>query len=145
MALLGLVKAIQGFEPDRGYAFSSYAVPTIAGELKRWQRQTAWSAHVPRSVQERVSAVRAAADRLATSRGHSPGVEDVAHELDCSREEVVDALCAADALAPMALDRAVGADGDPGLDRWLGFEDPGFELAEGAGMRRAGAAAAERV
>jgi RNA polymerase sigma-B factor len=131
VALLGLVKAIKGFEPNRGYAFSSYAVPTIVGELKRWQRQTAWSAHVPRRVQERVTAVREAADRLAASCGRAPAVEDVAGALDCSREEVVDALCAAEALTPVALDRAVGADGDPGVDRWLGSEEPGYELAEG--------------
>ena len=71
VACLGLVKAIQRFDPARGFAFSTYAVPTIAGELKRWYRQTAWAAHVPRRVQDRVVAVRATADRLTTAQGLS--------------------------------------------------------------------------
>lgn len=131
VALLGLVKAIKGFDPARGCAFSTYAVPTIAGELKRWQRQTAWSAHVPRRVQERVAAVREASDRLSAVRGRPPAVADVAGELDCPREDVVDALCAAAALAPVALDRGAEQDGEPGSARWLGQEDPGYELVEG--------------
>lgn len=131
VALLGLIKAIQGFDPARGYAFSTYAVPTIAGELKRWQRQTAWAAHVPRRVQERVAAVRETTDRLATTRGRTARVEEVAGELECEPDEVIDALCAAEALAPVAFESAVGPDGEAGASRWLGVEDPGFELAEG--------------
>lgn len=131
VALLGLVKAIKGFDPARGCAFSTYAVPTIAGELKRWQRQTAWSAHVPRRVQERVAAVRETSDRLAAALGHFPAVEEVAGELGCPCDDVVDAFCAAEALAPVAIDRAIDDEDDFGADRWLGQEDPGYELAEG--------------
>jgi RNA polymerase sigma-B factor len=131
VALLGLVKSIKGFDPTRGCAFSTYAVPTIVGELKRWQRQTAWSAHVPRRVQERVVAVREASDRLAAAHGRPPAVEEVAGELDCRSEDVVDALHAAEALAPVALERAAEADGHAGVASWLGHDDPGYELAEG--------------
>jgi RNA polymerase sigma-B factor len=129
VADLGLVTAIQRFDPARGFAFSTFAVPTISGELKRWQRQTAWAVHVPRSVQERVIAVRAAADRLA-SEGRAAGAQSVAGALDCDPVEVEDALCAAQALAPVALDAATTEDGEPIGDRRLGAEDPGFELAE---------------
>lgn len=131
VAYLGLVKAVQGFDPARGFAFSTYAVPTIAGELKRWRRQTAWVAHVPRGVQERVVAVRAVADRLTATLGRPAGVDDVAGALDCAPEDVVDALCAAQALASVALDGTDARDDDPGASLQVGAEDPGFELAEG--------------
>ena len=131
VACLGLVKAIQGFDPARGFAFSTYAVPTIAGELKRWYRQTAWAAHVPRRVQERVVAVRATADRLTTARGRPATAEAVARALRCETEDVIDALCAAEALMPVSLDGAAGPDADAGAAHGLGAEDPGFELAEG--------------
>ena len=130
VACLGLVKAIQGFDPARGFAFSTYAVPTIAGELKRWYRQTAWAAHVPRRVQERVVAVRATADRLTTARGRPATAEAVARALRCETEDVIDALCAAEALMPVSLDGAVGTDADGVQRHGLSAEDPGFELAE---------------
>jgi RNA polymerase sigma-B factor len=129
VAYLGLVKAIQRFDPARGFAFSTYAVPTITGELKRWHRQTAWTAHVPRRVQERVVAVRAAADRLATGQGRAAGTREVAGALSCDPEDVGEALLASEALAPVALD-AMDAPGEPGTSRCLAAEDPGFELAE---------------
>src|SRR3954464_3441580 len=65
VASLGLVKALDRFDPERGFAFTSFAVPTILGELKRSFRDTAWSAHVPRSVQERVADVRRESDAYA--------------------------------------------------------------------------------
>ena len=130
VACLGLVKAIQGFDPARGFAFSTYAVPTIAGELKRWYRQTAWAAHVPRRVQERVVAVRATADRLTTAQGRPATAEAVARALRCEIEDVIDALCAAEALMPVSLDGAAGTDADGSPGHGLGAEDPGFELAE---------------
>ena len=129
VACLGLVKAIQRFDPARGFAFTTYAVPTIAGELKRWYRQTAWAAHVPRRVQERVVAVRATADGL-TTQGRPATAEAVARVLGCETEDVIDALCAAEALMPVSLDGAAGPDADAGPAQGLGAEDPGFELVE---------------
>jgi RNA polymerase sigma-B factor len=130
VACLGLVKALQRFEPSRGFAFTSFAVPTIAGELRRWHRDTAWAAHVPRRMQERVLEARAAGDRLAAERGRAATAGDVADALTWATEEVVEARCAAEALAPVPLDAPPGSEA-AGPQHPLGVEEPGFELAEG--------------
>src|SRR3954447_3936589 len=128
-----LVKAIQRFDPDRGYAFTSFAVPTILGELKRSFRDTAWSAHVPRSIQERVAEVRMASDEHAARFGHAPTVGELARRLDCDEELVVEALQAGGALSPLSLDRSAHSEdeeGDAALVERLGDRDAGYELVE---------------
>ena len=142
VACLGLVKAIQGFDPARGFAFSTYAVPTIAGELKRWYRQTAWAAHVPRRVQERVVAVRATADRLTTAQGRPATAEAVARALRCEIEDVIDALCAAEALMPVSLDGAAGTDADAESRSRPGRRGPRLRARGGPSGRRRRADAA---
>src|SRR5215212_4216991 len=87
VANLGLVKAIRRFDPDRGFAFTSFAVPTILGELKRSFRDTAWSAHVPRAVQERVAKVRSESEAWVSRHGHAPTVRELAGRLECSEED----------------------------------------------------------
>lgn len=131
VACVGLVKAIRRFDPDRGCAFSTFAVPTVLGELRHYCRDTAWSAHVPRPVQERVRAVRAAADAHAAHDGRPPSAAEVGLQLGLDEEQVADALCAASALAPVSLDADRGDEEDAGplLER-LGAEEPGYELAE---------------
>lgn len=132
VANLGLVKALKRFDPDRGFAFTSFAVPTILGELKRSFRDTAWSAHVPRAVQERVAEVRKVIDGWAGEQGRSPTPREVAERLSCTEEEVVEALHAQTALAPVSLDGRVGGDEEDGVslgDR-LGDTDPGYELVD---------------
>src|SRR3954462_6618445 len=103
VASLGLIKALDRFDPERGFAFTSFAVPTILGELKRSFRDTAWSAHVPRSVQERVADVRKEGDDFAARHGRPPTVVELAERLDCDTELVVEALDAACALSPVSL------------------------------------------
>src|SRR3954470_3727774 len=92
-----LVKAIMRFDPDRGYAFTSFAVPTILGELKRSFRDTAWSAHVPRSVQERVAEVRRESDASGALHARPPAGRELAEQLECDEEAVIEALDAAGA------------------------------------------------
>src|SRR3954447_10090960 len=94
VANLGLVKALQRFDPDKGFAFTSFAVPTILGELKRSFRDSAWSAHVPRSMQERSARVREATERLETEHGRPPTVSEIATRLGCEDEEVLEAMSA---------------------------------------------------
>ncbi len=74
VAQLGLVKAIDGYDPERGFRFTAYAVPTILGELRRYFRSATWTAHVPRAAQERALKVRDAERTLTDERGHSPTV-----------------------------------------------------------------------
>jgi RNA polymerase sigma-B factor len=127
----GLIKAIQRFDPDRGAAFTSFAVPTILGELRRHRRDTAWPARVPRAVQERVQAVRAATDRLTATSGRPPTAQAIADTLDCGVEEVVEALCAASSLTVVPLDDPPRPDDDGGtvINR-LGATDPGYDQVE---------------
>jgi RNA polymerase sigma-B factor len=131
VASLGLLKAIERFDPERGFAFTSFAVPTILGELRRSFRDTAWAAHVPRSLQERVADVRSHTDAWVGRHGHMPTVRELAEALGCDEEEVIDALQAASALAPVSLEAGAPSDEEDGVlaDR-LGNEDPGFELVD---------------
>jgi RNA polymerase sigma-B factor len=128
---LGLVKAIDRFDPDRGFAFTSFAVPTILGEIKRSIRDTAWSAHVPRSVQERVAEMRKAAEAFSSRHGRAPSVPELAAELGCDEELVLDAMSAAETLSPVSLDASRGRvseeDEDIALIDRLGARDAGYE------------------
>jgi RNA polymerase sigma-B factor len=131
-ACLGLVGALQRFDPDRGCAFSTYAVPTILGEIRRHHRDTVWPAHVPRLVKERVRQVRATADTFVAERGRAPRADEIAACLGCDEERVVEALVAASTLNRVSLDRTNTEEGDEGapLAACLGDDDPGFELVE---------------
>src|ERR1700733_1847057 len=86
VASLGLVKAVERFDPDRGFAFSSYAVPTIMGELKRHFRDTSWALHVDRGAQERSRSITDARRELQVRGGRSPTVAEMAEFLQCGEE-----------------------------------------------------------
>ena len=129
VASLGLVKAIDRFDPDRGTAFSTFAVPTILGELKRYFRDVRWSVHVPRRALERALAVEEAQQKLSATLGHPPTVPELAKYLQLSIEEVLDALETAGARYSVSLD-APHTDDDGSVDTLsssLGEEDARFE------------------
>ncbi|HEY1596061.1 MAG TPA: SigB/SigF/SigG family RNA polymerase sigma factor [Thermoleophilaceae bacterium] len=130
VASLALVKAIDRFDPDRGDAFSSYAVPTILGELKRHFRDTSWALHVPRGMQERVLTINAAVTRLAGQNGTSPTPKEVAAEVGLPVEEVLEGMEAAGAFDTASLDapRQRGEDDDGTFADTVGEEDAGFDL-----------------
>src|SRR5437764_3392215 len=111
VASRGRVKAVDRFEPDRGTAFSSFAVPTILGELKRYFRDLGWSVHVPRGAQERALKVEEAEQKLTTQHGRPPTVPELAEYLELSIEDVLDALETAAAHHSTSLD-APRDDGD---------------------------------
>ena len=127
-ACLGLVKALRAFDPARGCAFSTFAVPTILGELRRICRAAAWPAHVPRPVQERVRDLRAARAALTAERGRVPRAAEIAARLGWSDELVVECLTALGALDSVPLDD--DDDGDAAPAERLGAVDPGYELVE---------------
>jgi RNA polymerase sigma-B factor len=133
VANLGLVKAVERYDPARGTRFSSYAVPTIAGELRRHFRGTAWNLHVPRGVQEDALRVRDAAARLTHRHGRAPRVSELGEETGLDAEAISEALHARAVQATASLDQTVGAsaeEGDATLGELIGREDDGFELAE---------------
>jgi RNA polymerase sigma-B factor len=91
VASLGLLKAIDRFDASRGIAFTSYAVPTVLGELKRYFRDVGWSAHVPRAAQEAALRSRKAEEQLITRLGRSPTVQELAEHLGLSLEQTLNA------------------------------------------------------
>lgn len=128
VAYLGLVKAVDKFEPEQGTAFLAYATPMILGEIRRHFRDTTWAVHVPRRLQELTGALYKAKDQLAAELGREPNLSELARRLDVGEDEVVEAFDAADAYRTSSLDRPVGTDEDSAsLGEMLGGEDPGFE------------------
>jgi RNA polymerase sigma-B factor len=132
VASLGLVKAIDRFDIDRGAAFSSFAVPTILGELKRYFRDLGWSVHVPRGAQEQALKVQEAQERLTTKTGRPPSVNELAEYLELSIEEVLDAVETAAAHHSASLDapREDGDDESGSLVDVLGKVDGRYELVD---------------
>ena len=132
VASLGLVKALDRFDPDRGVAFSSYAVPTILGELKRHFRDRGWSVRVPRDLQERIAKVDRATARLPSKLGRVPTVNEIAEHLDLDPEEVLEAMQAGQAHHAMSLDAQHQSEDGEGisLTERIGDEDPGYETIE---------------
>ena len=110
VAALGLVKAIEGFEPARGKPFTAYAVPTMLGELRRHFRDNVWSVHLPRSLQERTLAIEQETGKLTEELGRSPTVDEIATRLELTHEEVVEAMHADHARRTVSLDVPVRRD-----------------------------------
>src|SRR4051794_15307732 len=104
VASVGLVKAVDRWDPDRGLAFSSYAVPTILGELRRYFRDSTWDVRPARDLQELCLAVEEAREALWIDLGHSPTVNELAKHLERTPEEVMEALQASEARSVRSLD-----------------------------------------
>jgi RNA polymerase sigma-B factor len=132
VASIGLIKAIDRFDPDRKVAFSSYAVPTILGELKRHFRDKTWSVRVPRDLQELALKVDRKVADLARELHRSPTVTEIAEAVAVSEEQVLEALEAAAAYRATSIDapRASEDAGSDTLGDQMGREEHGFGLAE---------------
>jgi RNA polymerase sigma-B factor len=132
VASLGLLGAIDRFEPGRGNKFTSFAAPTILGELKRHFRDKGWTLHVPRDLQERALALSRANERLSHDLGRSPTMEELAEALQCTVEQALEASEVAHSYSPASLDAPVSREGEESaaLVEMIGGEDDGFGLAE---------------
>jgi RNA polymerase sigma-B factor len=104
VASLGLVKAVERFDPDRGFAFTSFAVPTIVGELKRYFRDAGWALHVDRGAQERARRVIHGQQKISARTGHPPTISELAQYLEMTEEDVLDGLQTAEAYDAVSLD-----------------------------------------
>lgn len=133
VACLGLVKALDRFDPGRGPSFSSFAVPTILGELRRYFRDTGWSVHVPRAAQEKALAVDKAINAITSGAARTPTPQAIAEYLEWSVEDVLDALEASAGHHATSLDepsdQADGPDGGTLLDT-CSHLDEGYERVE---------------
>lgn len=133
VAQLGLVKAVDGYDPERGFPFTAYAVPTILGELRRYFRSASWAVHVPRGAQERALEVRDTERVLSEQYGRAPTVSELAQFMELPTEKVLDALLAMRALGSVSLDAPRGS--EPGDEEGsyaeaLGADDERLELIE---------------
>jgi RNA polymerase sigma-B factor len=129
VAALGLVKAVDHYDPARGRAFEAYAVPTITGEIKRHFRDHMWTLHVPRRVQDLRNRVRAAVKELAqTSTGRAPTVAEIAAYARLSEDEVRTGMEALECFSALSLDAEVSGTDGYALGDSLGGPDPGYDL-----------------
>ncbi len=132
VASLGLLKALDRFEVERGHSFQSFAIPTILGEMRRHFRDCGWAVHVPRGAQERALRVRDAQEQLSGEHGGAPTVSQLAQYLELDAEEVIDALQATQAYETMSLDspRPGAEEGAMTYGETVGEEDDRYELIE---------------
>jgi RNA polymerase sigma-B factor len=134
VASLGLLKAIDRFDPARETAFSSFAVPTILGELKRHFRDKGWAVRVPRDLQELAVKVDRVADEMSRELGRAPTPAEIGERVGATVEQVLEAREASAAYRAVSLDRPrtdEEEDGDSYADA-VGADDPGYGLAEAA-------------
>ena len=124
---IGLLKAIERFDTERGTALSTYATPTIVGEIKRHFRDRGWNIRIPRRLQELGMRIRSARADLTQSLGRTPTVAEIAAALGVDVEEVLEAMESAHAYAPVSLEVPTTDDGRP-LDESLGSSDVGIAL-----------------
>ncbi|GAA0798183.1 RNA polymerase sigma factor [Spirilliplanes yamanashiensis] len=130
-AMVGLIKAVDRYDADRGIDFAAYAIPTIIGEIKRHFRDRTWSVRVPRRLQELRLAINDANNVLTHTLGRAPTVADIAAHLGVTEEEVLEGLEGARAYQATSLATPTGGDtGTMELGDTLGEDDHGFALAE---------------
>jgi len=132
VASLALVKALRGYDPERGRSFKAYAAPTILGELRRHFRDHSWRLHMPRSLQERSLAVERASSGLSDELGASPSVAQIAERLEIGEEDVLDVLQARESQRSVSLDTPVRRDEPESVPKieTIGREELGFDTVE---------------
>jgi RNA polymerase sigma-B factor len=133
VGIIGLINAIDRFDPERGTKFSTYATPTIVGEIRRHFRDKAWSLKVPRRLQELNLAANKAAERLGQQLGHPPSIQDIAREIGTTEEETLEAIELGNAYDTVSLDSKLAHDGDSApltLAEFVGELDPSLQNIE---------------
>jgi RNA polymerase sigma-B factor len=135
---IGLIKAIDRFDLERGVELSTYAVPTIVGEIRRHFRDRSWSVHVPRRMKELSLRVSRLVDDLSSELGRSPTVAEIARAAGVEEEDVVEALNTARAHTPTSLSTPVDASGELTLIDVLGGDEAGYAALERGSVVRTG-------
>ena len=135
---VGLIKAVDRFDVDRGVEFSSYAVPTIVGEIRRHFRDKAWAMHVPRRLKELSVRLSRVLDELTSELGRSPTIPELAKATGADEEEVIDALDSAHAYSTRSLHAPFDDGGDESLADRIGTDEPGYEEIEDGALVASG-------
>jgi RNA polymerase sigma-B factor len=137
VGFMGLLMAIDRFEPERGLEFTTFATPTIVGEIKRYFRDKSWAIRIPRRLQELNQRARQASERMQNQLGRAPSVQELAGELGVTEEEILEAYEAGPAQQTVPLDAPfVSPGGDDGLplSERLGGEDENLQRVELQGL-----------
>lgn len=129
VANVGLLNAIDRFDPSRNVRFSTFAAATIVGELKRHFRDKGWALRVPRRMQEIAVRVNQVLPELTQSFGRSPTIPELAEHLDVSTDDIADAMEAVQAYSTTSLDAPIGGEGKAPAES-IGSDDPSLELLE---------------
>ncbi|WP_434098027.1 RNA polymerase sigma factor SigF [Streptomyces sparsogenes] len=133
VGMIGLIKAIDRFDLSREVEFTTFAVPYIVGEIKRFFRDSTWAVHVPRRLQEARAELMKATDELSSRLGRTPTVSELAALMDLSEEEVIEARIASNGKSTASLDATLNGDDQDGeavLADFIGADDPAMELVE---------------
>ncbi len=133
VASLGLIYAIERYDVDRGFEFSSFATPTIIGEIKKYFRDKGWSVRVPRRIQELSKKINVAKSKLQQDLQRVPKIEDIAEYLSCTEEQVIEAMEASQVYTPKSLDISYDSSGDDKdiqLLDIIGEDDKYFDVIE---------------
>ncbi|MGW8380111.1 RNA polymerase sigma factor SigF [Actinacidiphila sp. SB3-2] len=130
VATIGLIKSVDRFDPERGVEFSTYATPTVVGEIKRHFRDKGWAVRVPRRLQELRLSLTSATAELSQRHGRAPTVHELAQRLSISEEEVLEGLESANAYSTLSLDVPDTDDESPAVADTLGAEDDALEGVE---------------
>lgn len=133
VASIGLILAVDRFDPTKGFVFSSYATPTIIGEIKRYFRDKGWTIKVPRRIQELSKKISVAKNTLATMLGRIPTAEEIADYLDVTYDQVIEAMEASKVYQPGSIDSTIDASEDGNelqIKDVIGGEDPVYERVE---------------
>lgn len=129
VARVGLLQAVNRFDPERGSRFVAFALPTMMGELRRYFRDYGWKVHVPRRIRDRQHDIACATAYLTNDLRRAPSIEELAEELEIDRDQVVESIVAAKAYQPQSLDVNVSDDDSrtQALGDSLGEMDAGFD------------------
>ncbi|MBN8866906.1 MAG: sigma-70 family RNA polymerase sigma factor [Solirubrobacterales bacterium] len=132
VASLGLVNAVNRFDPDRGVPFIAFASPTITGELKRHFRDRTSSMRLPRSLYDRIGQIDIVVSDLTGRLNREPSIPEIAAEMDTGEQEIVEAFEAGHNRHPVSLDQGISPDedGSGSPAEWLGRDDSSYEIAE---------------
>lgn len=131
---MALISAVERYDPSKGYEFSSFATPTIIGEIKKYFRDKEWSVKVPRRLKELLGKLQASKEELANLLQRNPTVPELAQHAGCSEEEVIQAMESGMAYNAFSLNQTfdeAGEDGDtPALEKYAAMEETGFDRLE---------------
>jgi RNA polymerase sigma-B factor len=127
---IGLIKAIDRYELSRDVALTTYATPNVVGEIKRHFRDKGWAIRIPRGLQELNAKMSSTIERLTAKLGHSPSIAEIADELQTTPEQVLEAMEAGSAYAPVSLSAGPSGEGELDPMETIGTEDTNFERTE---------------